>query len=83
VTTCEPDEGRVPDHAPDAVHDCAFTELHVKVVGMPGPVLSGYADRETLALPVTVYVTGMVTTLPSSICAQSLSSQRASCTESE
>jgi len=64
VTAFEPELGRVPDQSPEAVHDCACVELHVSVVGTPAPVVVGFADRVTVALSVTVYVTGTVTSLP-------------------
>lgn len=64
VTACEPDGGRAPDQSPEAVHDCACVELQVSVVGIPAPVVVGFADRVTVELSVTVYVTGTVTSLP-------------------
>jgi len=54
----------VPDHSPDAVQDCACVELHVNVVGTPAPVVVGFAERETVAVTVTVYVTGTINSLP-------------------
>ena len=64
VTTCDPELGSVPDHSPEAVHDCAFVELHVNVVGTPTPVVIGFAARVTVAVTMTVYVTGTITSVP-------------------
>jgi hypothetical protein len=48
-TTTEPELARVPDHPPDAVHDAACVELHVRVVACPTPVVAGLAERLAVA----------------------------------
>jgi len=83
VTTCDPELGSAPDHSPDAVQDWACVELHVNVVGTPAPVVVGFAERVTVAVTVTVYVTGTISSLPLCRCVQELSVQMATCTESE
>ena len=48
VSLVEPLIASVPDHAPDAVHDVAFVEPHVSVVGFPSVRVEGDAPRVTV-----------------------------------
>jgi hypothetical protein len=55
---CDPFKAFLPDHAPDAVHEVAFSDDQVKVELAPVTMLLGLAERATeavgLALTVTV-----------------------------
>ena len=45
VSVMEPLVASVPDHAPDAVQDVVFVELHASVVALPAVMLEGDAVR--------------------------------------
>jgi hypothetical protein len=54
VSLIEPLVASVPDHAPDAVHDVAFVEPHVSVVGFPRVRVEGDALMVASVLVVTI-----------------------------
>jgi hypothetical protein len=43
VSVADPLRASVPDHAPDAVHEVAFVELHVSAVELPSVMVAGDA----------------------------------------
>ncbi len=45
LTDCEPDAGRVPLQAPDATQESAPFDDHVRVVGCPTAIETGFALR--------------------------------------
>jgi hypothetical protein len=45
---CEPETAVVPDQPPDAVHEVALVELHVRVDEPPDVTLFGLADIKTV-----------------------------------
>lgn len=66
---CEPDVVLSPDQAPDAVHESAFVELHVKVALPPLGTIVGLALSSTVGaggggVPATTTVTDCVAVPP-------------------
>jgi hypothetical protein len=55
---CEPVTGLAPDHAPEAVHEVALLDVHVRVEVLPRAIVLGLALKLTVAgvprLTVTV-----------------------------
>ena len=49
---CEPDNGTVPDHPPDAVHELALLEFHARVDEPPDVTLVGEADSAMVGMDV-------------------------------
>jgi hypothetical protein len=72
VSAVEPLIAWLPDHAPDAVHEVAFVELHVSVVVAPSVMVEGVAAMVTVgcgtdagltvtvAIPVILVYPGIV-----------------------
>jgi hypothetical protein len=63
VSAVEPLIAWLPDHAPDAVHEVAFVELHVSVVVAPSVTVGCGTDAGltvTVAIPVILVYPGIV-----------------------
>ena len=50
VSVVVPLVASVPLHAPLAVHEVAFVEVHVRVVLAPSVIAAGFAERVTVGL---------------------------------
>ena len=61
---CVPLVAFVPLQLPDAVHEVAFVELHVKVEALPLTTAVGFADRVAVAFDATVTVAVAVPLVP-------------------
>ncbi len=57
VSVVEPLTASVPDHAPDAVQDVVFVELHVSVVELPIVMMEGDAVSVTVGCTGAAVVT--------------------------